>query len=387
MRNICKKAASLLLVTMILLSMVVTGVVAEAAAPTAVDNCESSGLWTTVLNFGFSDTTWLNAVDGVTVNGTAYTNQTISSFSSDTGIWCVGTYSFNGGASGDSSALKIVVTSDAVYPLTVEVTAAGYNKLTMEVAKTTVSYNDVYTATVKTPEIEPTTPPTEPEEPSKPATAPTEVSSCNYSSFDSVLSISFADTYSDWLNAITGVTANGNEYTKGTVDWSSSGKLWEAGTVTGATGREPALKLKYTDRFPVTITVKANGYSTVTLTVVKNGYSDYTATIGAVEEITYKAYAAETENGSVSLSASEGIKEGETVTVTVTPDEGYELDTLTVKTENEEVETKKVSETSYTFAMPAANVTVTAALKARSRLRKIRLETIGISTSPSRVTT
>lgn len=34
MRNIYKKAASLLLVTMILLSMVVTGAVAEAAAPT-----------------------------------------------------------------------------------------------------------------------------------------------------------------------------------------------------------------------------------------------------------------------------------------------------------------------------------------------------------------
>ena len=36
MRNIYKKAASLLLMTMILLSMVVTGAVAEAAAPTEV---------------------------------------------------------------------------------------------------------------------------------------------------------------------------------------------------------------------------------------------------------------------------------------------------------------------------------------------------------------
>ena len=43
MRNIYKKAASLLLVTMILLSMVVTGAVAEAAAPTEVKSCEVSG--------------------------------------------------------------------------------------------------------------------------------------------------------------------------------------------------------------------------------------------------------------------------------------------------------------------------------------------------------
>lgn len=50
MRNIYKKAASLLLVTMILLSMVVTGAVAEAAAPTEVKSCEKSGFYTTVLN-------------------------------------------------------------------------------------------------------------------------------------------------------------------------------------------------------------------------------------------------------------------------------------------------------------------------------------------------
>ena len=157
MRNIYKKAASLLLVTMILLSMVVTGAVAEAAAPTEVKSCEKSGFYTTVLNFEFSDTTWLDAVNGVTVNGTAFTGQTISSFSNDTGIWCVGNAT---GAYGSYKALQLAIENDASFPLTVEVTAAGYNKLTMEVAKATVSYNDVYTATVKISETEPTTPPT-----------------------------------------------------------------------------------------------------------------------------------------------------------------------------------------------------------------------------------
>lgn len=156
MRNIYKKAASLLLVTMILLSMVVTGAVAEAAAPTEVKSCEKSGFYTTVLNFEFSDTTWLDAVNGVTVNGTAFTGQTINSFSNDTGIWCVGNAT---GAYGSYKALQLAIENDASFPLTVEVTAAGYNKLTMEVAKATVSYNEVYTATVKISETEPTTPP------------------------------------------------------------------------------------------------------------------------------------------------------------------------------------------------------------------------------------
>ena len=127
MRNIYKKAASLLLVTMILLSMVVTGAVAEAAAPTEVKSCEKSGFYTTVLNFEFSDTTWLDAVNGVTVNGTAFTGQTISSFSNDTGIWCVGNAT---GAYGSYKALQLAIENDASFPLTVEVTAAGYNKLT-----------------------------------------------------------------------------------------------------------------------------------------------------------------------------------------------------------------------------------------------------------------
>lgn len=94
-------------------------------------------------------------MNGVTVNGTAFTGQTINSFSSDTGIWCVGNAT---SAYGSYKALQLAIENDASFPLTVEVTASGYNKLTMEVAKTTVSYNDVYTATVKTPEVEPSTP-------------------------------------------------------------------------------------------------------------------------------------------------------------------------------------------------------------------------------------
>lgn len=353
---------------MILLSMVVTGAVAEAAAPTEVKSCEKSGFYTTVLNFEFSDTTWLDAVNGVTVNGTAFTGQTINSFSSDTGIWCVGNAT---GAYGSYKALQLAIENDASFPLTVEVTAAGYNKLTMEVAKATVSYNDVYTATVKTSETEPTTPPTEPtEEPTPVEDTDPPTSFTVESSFGYDFVFTFTDA-EDWLNAVTGVTVNGEAWSKG----SSSYSVWNNTCyyVNGSSGR-----LMIGEDFktnPATCIITAKGYKPLTLTLDK---SNHKVTIGAVEETTYKAYVAEAENGSISLSASEGIKKGETVTVTVTPDVDYELDTLTVKTESKEVETKKVSETSYTFAMPAANVTVTAKFKA-SALKVVDIDKVTLT--------
>ena len=353
---------------MILLSMVVTGAVAEAAAPTEVKSCEKSGFYTTVLNFEFSDTTWLDAVNGVTVNGTAFTGQTISSFSNDTGIWCVGNAT---GAYDSYKALQLAIESDASFPLTVEVTAAGYNKLTMEVAKTTVSYNDVYTATVKISETEPTTPPTEPTKeptPVEDTDPPTSFTVESNFGYDFVFTFTDAE---DWLNAVTGVTVNGEAWSKG----SSSYSVWNNTCyyVNGSSGR-----LMIGEDFktnPATCIITAKGYKPLTLTLDK---SNHKVTIGAVEETTYKAYVAKAENGSVSLSASEGIKKGETVTVTVTPDVDYELDTLTVKTESKEVETKKVSETSYTFAMPAANVTVTAKFKA-SALKVVDIDKVTLT--------
>lgn len=372
MRNIYKKAASLLLVTMILLSMVVTGAVAEAAAPTEVKSCEKSGFYTTVLNFEFSDTTWLDAVNGVTVNGTAFTGQTINSFSNDTGIWCVGDAT---GAYGSYKALQLAIENDASFPLTVEVTAAGYNKLTMEVAKATVSYNDVYTATVKISETEPTTPPTEPtEEPTPVEDTDPPTSFTASSNFGSDFNLTFSGAY-DWLNSITAVQVNGTAWEKASSSFGVSrnsnyyvrpGNEYEDGNLYIGEGF---------DTNPATCIITAKGYKPLTLTLDK---SNHKVTIGAVEEITYKAYVAKAENGSVSLSASEGIKKGETVTVTVTPDVDYELDTLTVKTESKEVETKKVSETSYTFAMPAANVTVTAKFKA-SALKVVDIDKVTLT--------
>lgn len=152
MKKTWKKMTSLFLSVLLMLSMVVTPAMAAEGttggskdAPTEVKSCEASGFWTVVLNLGFDDTTWMNAINSVTVNDTVYQNKTISSFGSETGIWEVADTT---GAYGSYKALRIVKTNDASYPLTAKITANGYKDLTVEITKTTVSYNDVYTATV-----------------------------------------------------------------------------------------------------------------------------------------------------------------------------------------------------------------------------------------------
>ena len=69
------------------------------------------------------------------------------------------------------------------------------------------------------------------------------------------------------------------------------------------------------------------------------------------------------ENGTVKSSNSSAAKDA-TVTITVTPNEGYVLDTLTVTDkDNNTVALTKVSDTQYTFKMPASAVTVKATFK------------------------
>lgn len=69
------------------------------------------------------------------------------------------------------------------------------------------------------------------------------------------------------------------------------------------------------------------------------------------------------ENGTVKSSNSSAAKDA-TVTITVTPGEGYVLDTLTVTDkDNNTVALTKVSDTQYTFKMPASAVTVKATFK------------------------
>lgn len=88
----------------------------------------------------------------------------------------------------------------------------------------------------------------------------------------------------------------------------------------------------------------------------------FTYTVGSVNETTpvvteYAITVAETTNGTVVASA-EKAKEGDEVTLTITPAEGYELDALEVKA-GEEV----VAVADNKFTMPAAAVVVTVTFK------------------------
>ncbi|MBQ3427319.1 MAG: S-layer homology domain-containing protein [Clostridia bacterium] len=79
---------------------------------------------------------------------------------------------------------------------------------------------------------------------------------------------------------------------------------------------------------------------------------------GGSTPVTYTVTSGETDNGSVTVNPKDATK-GSTVTITVTPDEGYKLDKLTVTDKDgKDVEvTEKDGE--YTFTMPAGKVDVT----------------------------
>lgn len=78
----------------------------------------------------------------------------------------------------------------------------------------------------------------------------------------------------------------------------------------------------------------------------------------------YSVSVSKTTNGKVSTSPSKA-EEGDTVTITVTPDKGYELDKLTVKdADGNTIKTTKTSDGKYTFTMPDGKVTIEATFKA-----------------------
>jgi len=152
-----------------------------------------------------------------------------------------------------------------------------------------------------------------------------------------------------------------------------------ADTVNGTVTAE---KETYIEGAGVKLTVKpASGYSLEKLTVksgsneiettkTSNVYS-FTMPAGAVSvEATFvktmrKVTIAETTHGTVTADKKDSVAVGETVTLTVKPDNGYALSTLTVKSGSSDVEVKQDGST-YTFTMPNAAVNVEVSFTART---------------------
>ena len=126
----------------------------------------------------------------------------------------------------------------------------------------------------------------------------------------------------------------------------------------------------------VDITVIADGHTctftgTYTTSTDANGNTVYhfTASSGSNNgggggggggSSSYTITVSDTDNGSVRVSPTSASR-GDTVTITVDPDAGYELDTLVVRdTSGALIDVERQSDTQYTFEMPARRVTIEA---------------------------
>ena len=101
----------------------------------------------------------------------------------------------------------------------------------------------------------------------------------------------------------------------------------------------------------------------VTKDVILTAEWDYNGSSSSSGSTRYTVSVEDTDNGSVKVSPTRASK-GSTVTVTVKPDEGYELDELTVTDKNGDSVRIIKSNGKYTFKMPASKVTVEAVFTA-----------------------
>ena len=110
------------------------------------------------------------------------------------------------------------------------------------------------------------------------------------------------------------------------------------------------------------LVVKATGYQdlTFTVTTAKKSNSGSGSSSSGSSGSSYAVSAPSTKNGDVTVSPKNASK-GDRVTVTVTPDKGYELDKLTVKdASGNKLKLTDKGNGKYTFTMPGSKVTVSA---------------------------
>lgn len=137
--------------------------------------------------------------------------------------------------------------------------------------------------------------------------------------------------------------------------------IWESGDTAVATVKDGIVTAVAAGN--ATITAKA-GEKTATCAVTVTNPSNSGSSSGGGGSSTPR-YAVtvpdKTENGSLSVS-SKNTKKGSDVTVTATPDKGYEVDDIVAKdAKGNKLTLKDNGDGTYTFTMPASKVTVTAA--------------------------
>ena len=319
---------------------------AAKKAPTEVKSCTVSGFMPELLNLEFSDTDWMNAITGVTVNNSAYKKGSLS-WTYDTDLWEVGSAT---GAYGSYTALKMCNPSS--YPATIRISATDYEDIEIKVKKDTSKYPYVYTATIESNGSGESPDPVIPSE-EKDAPVDFKVSSNGGYDFKFEFGTSIAK---EWLAAITGVTVDETAWTQG----SSSYSVWNNQSYYVDKNNGYIYIGENFSSATAVCVISATGYKPLTLELNK---ANHTATVKA--EDTAESYAvtvAASENGTVTAD-KETAKAGETVTLSVVAAEGYELDALTVAGTSGEVQTTETADHTYTFTMPGEAVQITAAFK------------------------
>ena len=190
----------------------------------------------------------------------------------------------------------------------------------------------------------------------------------------------FSDGTYQIRNVSGNLTINGGTFTTG--DWCSilvdTGSKTTIANGTFNTSDKPIIRykggefLKFTGD-PENITLQNKSGSAVTVEnsiqlptgyVIKDG-DDVVSTLENEgiytirKQILYQITIAQSQNGNVTADKA-SCAQNETVTLTVTPDKDYKLESLLV---NGNDVTSQVAEGKYTFAMPGQNVTVTATFK------------------------
>ena len=205
--------------------------------------------------------------------------------------------------------------------------------------------------------------------------APTEVESFQVGY---QINFGFKDSENSWLNNINKVTVNGNEYKKQTSVYMWDSNAWCLGQFTFDSGKgyDSALRITADDsiEYPATIVASADGCSDFKVKVNRTGYWPYNYSMEVISDTTPDTPAAQTytvatsdcTNGTLAVTPNTEVAENTTVTVTATPNERYEVESVTaVQADNIEVALTENTEKTgvYTFTMPASNVTVSAAFK------------------------
>ncbi len=263
MKQILRKAASLVLSAAMLLSMAVSPAwAAEKALPTEVKSVEVGGFMPETLNLDFGDNDYLNAITAVTVADTVYTKGSVEWGSSGT-LWNIGSVT---SAYGSYQALKII-SSGITFPVTVKLSAANYADMTIEITKGVSDSSYSYTAKIVTGSG--TTEPTEPSTPGQDTEKkdpPTSVTGSK-PMFSDYFKLDFADATDDWMKNITTVKVDSTEYTKSVFSSVSSTSYYVQ-----VTDKYMTLPLDIAD--PATCVISADGYKDLTLKLSKSsGYS------------------------------------------------------------------------------------------------------------------